>query len=128
MIVVDSSALVIAALEESPRGARVRDAVLEGAIAPHVIDAEVGQGLRKMVLRGELEAEPGLRALRSARRLVTRRLSHGPLLARAWELRENVSFYDALYVALAEARQLPLLTADTRLEGAAGTRCAFELV
>jgi predicted nucleic acid-binding protein len=128
VIVVDSSALVIAAVEESPRGARVRNALLDGAIAPHLIDAEVGQGLRKMVLRGELESASGLRALGSARRLVTRRLAHGPLSARAWELRENVSFYDALYVALAEARRLTLLTADTRLARAPGTRCDFEVV
>lgn len=56
------------------------------------------------------------------------RFPHPPLRPRSWELRANVSFYDGLYIALAEAAGVPLLTADVRLGGAPGARCAVELV
>lgn len=128
MIVIDSSALVIAVADTTERGERVRSRLAEGAIAPHLIDAEVGQGLRGLVLRGLLDAMTAVRSLRAAERLVLDRFPHPPLRPRSWELRANVSFYDGLYVALAEKAGVPLLTADVKLGGAPGVRCTLELV
>ena len=56
------------------------------------------------------------------------RVGHGPLLGRCWELRANLTIYDAAYVALAEALDTTLLTADRRLAGAAGSRCPVEVI
>jgi predicted nucleic acid-binding protein len=55
-------------------------------------------------------------------------VEHTPLLARCWELRDNLTIYDAVYVALAEALQAPLLTGDRRLAGSTGPRCVIEVV
>ncbi len=130
MIVVDASALVIAVAEIASRGAAARATLRESApaIAPDHIDAEVGQSLRGLVLRNQLSAERGQRRLHLATRLVAGRRRLGPLVDRAWELRDNVSFYDGLYVALAERLGVSLLTADRRLAAANGPRCPIELV
>ncbi|CAN5839114.1 MAG: type II toxin-antitoxin system VapC family toxin [Ilumatobacteraceae bacterium] len=127
MVVADASAIVIA-VAATVHGALVRHALASGVTAPHLVDAEVGAALRRLVLRRELDAVEAQRSLARSRRLVRRRAGHGPLMARAWELRDNVSFYDALYVALAEARGLTLLTADGRLASATGPRCRIEVV
>jgi predicted nucleic acid-binding protein len=128
VIVIDGSALVVAVADTSARGERVRHRLADGAIAPHLIDAEVGQGLRGLVLRGQLDAASAARSLWAAERLVLERYPHPPLRPRTWELRESVSFYDGLYVALAETARLSLVTADARLQRAPGARCTFELV
>ena len=87
--------------------------------APHLIDAEVGNALRSMVLRGDLEDEVGASARLMAERLVHRRHPvQGAVAARAWQLRHNLSFYDAVYVALAESLDCQLITADSRIAGA----------
>ena len=84
--------------------------------APHLIDAEVGNALRSMVQRGELTDGVGASARLMAERLVHRRHPvRGAIAGRAWQLRHNVSFYDALYVALAESLRCPLITADNRI-------------
>jgi predicted nucleic acid-binding protein len=127
VIVVDGSALVIAVADTSERGQRARARLADGAIAPHLIDAEVGQGLRALVLRGLLDATMAARSLSAAEHLVLERFAHPPLRPRAWQLRANVSFYDGLYVALAETAGVPLLTADVKLSGAPGPRCTLEL-
>jgi predicted nucleic acid-binding protein len=123
MIVVDSSALVIGVADTTERGRRVRDQLSDGAVAPHLIDAEVGQALRGLVLRCVLDSDAAVRSMRAAQDLVTDRYPHPPLAARAWELRSKVSFCDALYVALSELLTLPLLTADARLASADGPNC-----
>jgi len=128
VIVVDASALVLAVTEDSARGETVLLALGDGAIAPWIIDAEVGQALRGMVLRHDLDAEGGWMALTLAQQLIGERGSEAAQLRRAWELRDNVSFYDALYVALAELRRLTLVTADRRLAAANGPRCRIEVV
>lgn len=121
-MVLDSSALADY-LTGGEAASAVGRALLESPTAlwaPHLIDAEVGHVLRRLVLRGEL-AEPDAReALTDLARMPVRRAPHRGLLPRAWGLRENVSFYDALYVALAERLALPLLTLDARLSGAPG--------
>lgn len=128
MIVVDGSALVIAVADTTERGTMVRGRLDDGAMAPHLVDAEVGQALRGLVARNVLGDEAAERSLAAALDLVTERFAHGPLRRRAWELRHRVSFYDGLYVALAESVGLRLITADRRLTRAAGTHCRFLLV
>ena len=84
--------------------------------APHLIDAEVGNALRSMVRRGDLSDGAGESARLMAERLVHRRHPmHGAIAARAWQLRHNLSFYDALYLALAESLNCQVITADSRL-------------
>jgi predicted nucleic acid-binding protein len=128
MIVADGSALVLAVADTTERGQRVRSRIADGAIAPHLVDAEVGQAVRGLVRRGLLDPEAALRSLRAAEHLVLDRFPHPPLRPRAWQLRDNVSFYDGLYVALAERTGLALLTADVKLSAAPGPLCLLELV
>jgi predicted nucleic acid-binding protein len=96
--------------------------------APHLVDAEVGHALRGEVRAGELTARAARAALADLMEMRLQRVSHHLLAGRAWELRENVSFYDALYVALAEELEAPLVTLDARLAKAPGVRAEIELV
>ena len=116
-IVVDASALV-AAVADSSRIGRMARQRLRGQrrVAPFLIDAETGQALRGLVLSGEMPTEAAAAARRRAEAMIShRRPHHGALAERAWQLRHNLTFYDALYVALAEALGCPLVTADMRL-------------
>jgi predicted nucleic acid-binding protein len=88
--------------------------------APHLIDAEVGQALRREAGVGRLGEDRADVALLDLARLPLRRIDHLGLLQRAWELRHNCSFYDGLYVALAATLNVPLVTLDRRLARAAG--------
>jgi predicted nucleic acid-binding protein len=128
VIVIDASALVVAVIESGKRGRAVRDALVNGAASPHLVDAEVGQAVRGLVLRGVLDDAAGAAALVDARALVTERYAHTALAVRAWELRDNVSFYDGLYVSLAEVAGLPLVTGDARLATATGRRCDIQVI
>jgi predicted nucleic acid-binding protein len=85
--------------------------------APHLIDAEVGHALRRGVHLGKLTAEAAGRALWEVDDLLLERVEHEHLIHVAWGLRENFSFYDGLYVALALMLDEPLLTFDARLAG-----------
>jgi predicted nucleic acid-binding protein len=96
--------------------------------APHLIDAEVLGVIRSHQLRGLLDPTAAGQALADLRDWPGDRYSHRPLLARAWELRSSVRSWDALYVALAELFDATLLTLDSRLASATGTRCAIEVV
>lgn len=128
MIVIDASALVIAVVDTTDRGVRVRAALTEGAVAPHLLDAEVGQTLRGLALRQSLNPGEAERSLQAAEDLVVERFAHPPLRRRVWELRHSVSYYDGLYVALAEALALELVTADARLARSDGPRCPIVVV
>lgn len=88
--------------------------------APHLIDAEVGQSLRRRVAARKLRDDHALDALNRFAGLPLRRIVHTGLLDRAWQLRHNHSFYDGLYVALAEVLDVPLVTLDRRLARAVG--------
>jgi predicted nucleic acid-binding protein len=129
-LVVDASALAWAITALTPDGSALRRRLMaETCHAPHLIDAEVGNVLRRHVFRGELTAADGEALLAAASPLVDHRYEMtGPLARAAWRLRENLTFYDALYAALAEALEAPLLTCDKRLSGAAGLPCAIEVV
>jgi predicted nucleic acid-binding protein len=95
---------------------------------PHLIDAEVGQALRREVAAGRLGEGTADAALLDLVRMPLRRIGHIGLIQRAWELRHNVSFYDALYLSLAELLGAPLLTLDSRLAKAAGGATAVEVL
>jgi predicted nucleic acid-binding protein len=83
--------------------------------APHLIDAEVGHSLRRRAAAHGLPDDHAAAALRELVALRLRRVVHTGLVERAWSLRHNLSFYDGLYVALAEQLGVPLLTLDVRL-------------
>lgn len=99
-----------------------------GLWAPHLVDAEVGHALRRGVRLGEIGAEAAREALDDLIAMPLRRVRHRELIPRAWELRENVSFYDALYVSLAELLCEPLVTFDGRLARADGVRAEVEVL
>jgi predicted nucleic acid-binding protein len=96
--------------------------------APHLVDVEVAQVLRRYAARGEISAARGRLALALLARLPVARYAHEPLLTRIWALRANLTAYDAAYVALAEALRATLLTRDERLAAAPGTRATIELI
>lgn len=127
--VLDASVAVIALVELTPQAHELR-VRLEPSVrhAPHLIDAEVGSVLRRRTAAGEIESDLASRALQRLGRIVVERYAHGPLAAAAWRLRHNVTFYDALYVALAARLGVPLLTADARLAHAPGLPCDVELI
>jgi predicted nucleic acid-binding protein len=129
-LVVDASAMVIALLGRSAEAAALRRRLgAEVCHAPHLIDAEVGNVLRRRVLRGDLAAADAETLLHLGAPLIDHRhRMTGALAGAAWALRENVSFYDGLYAALAAALAIPLLTADARLSGAPGLGCVVERV
>jgi predicted nucleic acid-binding protein len=96
--------------------------------APALIDAEVGNALRRQVRMKEISVRQAGAALEDFLDMRLQRVPHRSLIERAWQLRDNVSFYDALYVALAEALGKPLLTLDARLARAPGVKTEIELV
>ena len=96
--------------------------------APHLLDVEVAQVVRRYAASGDIDAERGRAALDDLADLPLHRYPHDILLPRVWELRNNLTAYDAVYVALAEALDAPLLTCDGRLAGSAGHHARIELV
>lgn len=125
MIVVDASAAVSGLLNAGP----ARQALSEQQIhAPHLIDTEVANALRRQTANHRVDVDAAWRALDRWRRLALTRYPVVGLLARVWELRQNVSAYDASYVALAEMLGCSLVTADARLSRAATTRCPITVV
>jgi predicted nucleic acid-binding protein len=128
-LVLDASAFVHAHTETTAGAAAARRRIAEGTVhAPHLLVAEVGSVARRLVLGGTASAERGLALVEAAGTVVAQRYAHEPLARLAWALRTNVGFYDGLYVALAAALGLPLLTADARLARAPGLPCAVELI
>lgn len=125
MVVVDASAAVRALLHDDE--AR-RYLSTERLVAPHLVDAEVLQTMRRLVARGAVTPRIADGAVRQWVQLGVRRLGVHWLSQRIWALRHNLSAYDASYVALAEALNCPLLTADARLAGAPGPDCPITLV
>jgi predicted nucleic acid-binding protein len=127
--VVDASLLVTALGDDGEQGDRARDRLRgEDLAAPELIDLEVVSVLRSQLAAGALDARRAMLALDDLMDLPLLRAPHRPLLARCWELRDNLTPYDAAYVALAEALAGVLLTADERLARAPGVACPIELV
>jgi predicted nucleic acid-binding protein len=125
VIVLDASAAVAALLRDgSARNAVAR----EQLHVPHLVDAEVAHTLRRLVAVGRLPARVGQRLLSTWAEIALVRHPLHPLLPRMWALRENLTAYDAGYVALAEALDCALLTADARLARAPGNTCPITVV
>lgn len=130
MIVVDASALLEFLLQTS-LGTRIEERLFrtgDELHVPHLVDVEIVQGLRRLVRTGEVSADRADEAIADLNDLDLHRHAHLDLLGRAWKLRDHVSAYDAMYVALAEAIDAPLITCDSPLANAAGRRALIELI
>ena len=125
MIVVDASAAMAALLTAGPARRALGSEQLH---VPHLIDSEVANGLRRSVAGGRIEADEGWAALDTWRHLGMVRYPIVGILDRVWELRSNLSAYDASYVALAERLNCALLTADRRLSQAPAIHCTITVV
>ena len=125
MIVVDASAAVLGLLNDGDARAYLSD---EPFACPHLADAEVVHALRARVRQGDVEIADAERAVRAWARLGMYRVPVVGMLERVWELRENLSAYDATYVAVAETLDTSLLTADARLARAPGPMCPITVV
>jgi predicted nucleic acid-binding protein len=128
--VIDASAIVLALADKSEAAEKLHSRLPGMRLhAPHLIDAEAGNVLRRHESAGLLEHAEAHAAVRAIRALVDHRYPHaGELAETAWTLRHNLSFYDALYVALAARLGIALLTGDTRLSRAPRLPCRVELV
>lgn len=122
---MDASAALSALLNAGPARLAIKDEQLQ---VPHLIDSEVVSGLRRQVVAGGLKPELAWTLLDTWRQLGMTRYPAHPLLDRIWALRDNVTTYDATYVALAECLECALLTADGRLGRAPGIRCSVTVV
>ncbi|MCI4674599.1 type II toxin-antitoxin system VapC family toxin [Candidatus Mycolicibacterium alkanivorans] len=129
MIVVDASVVAVALADDGPDGVKVRE-VLSGQtlVAPELIDLEIVSVLRRQVRARSMVPRRAELALLDLAELPMKRAAHRPLLARCWELRASVTAYDAAYVALAEALEVVLVTADRRVARAPGIRCPVEII
>ena len=96
--------------------------------APHLLDVEVAQVLRRYALAGTFGADRGAEALEDLADFPIARYPHQPFLSRIWELRHNVTAYDAAYLALAEVLAAPLVTRDAKLASTTGHQARIELV
>jgi predicted nucleic acid-binding protein len=130
MIVVDASALLEFLLQTS-LGARVEARLFgeeDELHAPHLLDVDVAQGLRRLVRTGEVSSGRAEEAIADLTDLDLHRHAHLDLLDRAWKLRDNITAYDAMYVALAEAIEAPIITCDRPLAKAPGHRARIEVI
>ena len=130
MIVLDASAAVELLLQTA-KGAPLAERLLApdaSVHAPHLLDVEVAQVLRRFVAHGEVDAERARQALADLVDLPLQRYSHVLLMPRIWELGHNLTAYDAAYVALAEALGATLLTGDARVLRAPGHSVQVEVI
>ena len=129
MIVIDAS-VVAEVILRTPKGLAIEPRLAAEAPlvnAPHLIDLEIANVLRRLVLRREISAERGAVALEDFAKIPIFKWAHAPLLPRVWALRDNVTAYDAAYVSLAELLEVPLVTLDRRLAASAGHRARIEI-
>jgi predicted nucleic acid-binding protein len=130
VIVIDASALVEVLLN-TPASAKVTERLFgrnDTLHAPHLLDLEVAQVLRRYALSGEMSDERSEQALEDLADLPLNRYPHDIFLRRIWSLRRNLTAYDAAYLALAEALDAPLITRDAALARVPGHRARVEVV
>ena len=129
-MVLDASA-VIEWLLQSPTGIKVDKRIFspsESLHAPHLLDVEVAQVLRRYAGEKAITAQRGEEALQDLGDLPLTRYPHDILISRVWQLRATLTAYDAVYVALAEVLDAPLLTCDKRIASASGHSANVEVV
>jgi predicted nucleic acid-binding protein len=128
VLVVDTSAILDAIAASAPAAGLVARLSDDGDLhAPHLIDVEILHALRGLTMRGEITNDRATDARADFAETALVRYPHEPLSDRMWELRHNVSPYDAAFVALAETLAAPLITCDARLAAAAGHNARIEL-
>jgi predicted nucleic acid-binding protein len=128
VLVVDSSAVLEALAARDPAPELVERLAADGDLhAPHLIDTAILHALRRLLRRGQISAERAHDARTDFAELTLVRYPHEPLNDRVWELRENLTAYDATFVALAEALDVPLVTCDARLAAAPGSSARIEV-
>jgi predicted nucleic acid-binding protein len=122
--------LAVALADDGADGDAARARLVRGSAlhAPHLVDLEVLSVLRRQTGAGLLDERRAGFALQDLVELPLTRYPHIPFARRVWELRGNLTPYDAAYVALAETLGCPLVTADGRLARAPGTRCDVEVL
>lgn len=129
MIVVDASTITYVLAVEEPGGpVHARLGPEDELHAPHLVDLEVMASLRGLVAGRKLDEVDARSCLRTLDALPIARYAHGALRARVWELRHNLTPYDAVYVALAEVLDAVLVTGDRAMAAAPGVRCPVEVV
>jgi predicted nucleic acid-binding protein len=127
MLVVDASLVVAALVDSGEDGIWAHELVgSEHLAAPHLMPVEVANVLRRAVLNGDLSADSAALAHADLLDLHVELFPYRPFAVRVWELRANLTSYDAWYVALAEALETSLATLDVRLSRSQGPRCSFE--
>ena len=125
-LVVDATVVVSALIDSGPEGAWASEQMARGPLtAPHHMPVEVANVLRRAALRGEIPDGIASLALQDLLDVRFELFPFAPFAPRAWALRDNVTPYDAWYVALAESLDAPLATLDNRLRRAPGCRCTF---
>jgi predicted nucleic acid-binding protein len=128
VIVIDASALLDVLLRVPDAEAVEARFFAQDLHAPHLIDIEVAQVLRRHAAAGWIEQDRGRQALADLADFPIRRYPHSVFLEDVWDLRHNFTAYDAIYVAVAEALDAPLLTRDRRLAAAATSHVRVEIV
>ena len=129
MIVVDASAMVEVLLQ-LPAAGRLMDRIFgsgESLHAPHLLDVEVAQVVRRYARRGEIPTARGAEAIADLAVMPIARHGHTPLLERVWQLRDNATAYDAVYLACAEALDASLVTRDAALGRVRGSTADVEV-
>lgn len=126
MLVVDTSALVAALFDDPPPVTLLDRLSDESFHAPHLLDVEFTHALRRLVRTGGVSLDRAQLGRADFASLMIVRYPHGPLRDRMWELRDNLTAYDATFVALSEALDVPLVTTDARLAAAPGHRAVIE--
>jgi predicted nucleic acid-binding protein len=133
VIVIDASAAIEWVLQ-TPKGAEIEARIFRKRAesprlhAPHLLDVEVAQVLRRHMAKGLVSEARGQTALDDFLQIPLLRYPHDVLLPRVWELRKNLTAYDAVYVALAEALEMPLVTCDANLARAPGHRARVDVI
>ena len=129
MIVVDASVLAPALADDTSDGDAARLSLHGHALAaPELIDLEVASVWRRQIMAGHLEAQRADLAIEDLLALPLQRIPHRQLITRCWELRQNLTPYDAAYVALAELLDAVLVTGDKRLSRSPHIRCRVQVV
>lgn len=127
-LVVDASVIVAGLVDRGVAGRWAEALLSDNALAaPHLMPAEAANILRRAALAGDISADVASLAHADLAQLRVELFAYEPFADRVWELRDNVTAYDAWYVAVAESLSVPLATLDRRLRRTSGPRCEFAI-